>query len=234
MDELLSELVKRLQEAYGSDLVSVILYGSGAVTDHHTKYSDLNILCVLQQVGLTELRKGEKAVQWWIKQKQPAPLLFSVEEVGCYDEVFPIEFLDIQQNHRVLYGGDPIATMQVDKTNHRRQVEHELSSKLLRLRQRYLCIHPKDKDVVRLMVDSIASFATLTRHALIVAGVAAPAAKREIFDAAASRFPLDATPFHTVLKIREGSEKLSGEQVHSLFASYLEQITRLEEVLDHL
>src|ERR1039458_8974297 len=145
MDELLNELVKRLQEAYGSDLVSVILYGSGAVTDHHTKYSDLNVLCTLQHVGLVELRKGEKAIQWWIKQKQPAPLLLSVEEVGCYDEVFPIEFLDIQQNHRVLYGEDPIASIQVDSTNHRRQLEHELSSKLLRLRQRYLVLHPKDK-----------------------------------------------------------------------------------------
>jgi hypothetical protein len=234
MDELLTELVKRLQEAYGTELASVILYGSGAVSDHHTKYSDLNVLCTLQRVGLEELRKGEKAFQWWIKQKQPAPVLFSVEEVGCYHEVFPIEFLDMQQSHRVLYGDDPIASIQVDRTNHRRQVEHELSSSLLRLRQRYLVLHPKEKDVARLMVESIATLATLARHALIIAGAAAPARKQEVFDAAAVRFSLDATPFQTVLKIREGTEKPSGGQIHSLFGSYLEQIAKLEDVLDHL
>ena len=74
MEELLNELVKRLKEAYGDELLSVILYGSGAVTDHHKKYSDLNVLCGLRQVGLVELRKGEKAIRWWLKQKQPPPL----------------------------------------------------------------------------------------------------------------------------------------------------------------
>jgi hypothetical protein len=222
MDDLLNELH------------SVILYGSGAATDHHKAFSDLNVIVVLRQVSLDELRKVQKAMEWWIKQKQPAPLVISVEELDEYDEVFPIEFLDIQQTHRVLYGPDPIAAMQVDKINHRCQVEHELSSSLLRLRQRYLIVHPKDKDVVQLMADSVASFATIARHALIIAGVPAPAKKRSIFEAAAVRFGIDAAPFETVLKIREGTEKVGGAQVHTLFASYLEQITKLEEVVDQL
>ncbi len=232
MEALLNELVKRLKDVYGNDLVSVVLYGSGAATDHHKKHSDLNVLCTLRHVGLAELRQGEKAVQWWIKQKQPAPLLLSAEEVRGRDDVFPIEFLDIQQTHRILYGEDPFASIQVDRTNHRRQVEHELSSNLLRLRQRYLVLHPSEKDVAKLMLDSIASFATLARHALILAGATAPVKKREIFQAAAACFGLDAAPFDTVLKIREGTEKTP--DAHALFASYLEQITKLEEVIDKL
>jgi len=234
MEELLTELVERLKQTYGDTLVSVVLYGSAAASDHHKKHSDLNVICALQQVGMDELRKGQKTIEWWTKQKQPAPLLLSVEELRGYDEVFPIEYLDIQQSHRVLYGEDPIATIQVDRTNHRRQLEHELSSNLLRLRQRYLVLHPKEKDVIRLMIDSIASFATAARHALLIAGVDAPSRKKEIFDAAAARFGLDAAPFHTVLKIREGIEKLASQQVHALFARYVEQIAKLEEVLDNV
>src|SRR5258708_20201421 len=127
MDDLLNELVTRLKEAYGDALHSVILYGSGAATDHHKDFSDLNVLAVLRQVGLDELRNGQKAVEWWIKQKQPAPLLISLEELDEYDEVFPIEFLDIQQARRMLYGPDLIAAMQVDKSNHPSHLEHELS-----------------------------------------------------------------------------------------------------------
>lgn len=234
MDDLLNELVKRLKEAYGDVLHSVILYGSGAATDHHKTFSDLNVMAVLRQVGIDELRKGQKAVEWWLKQKQPAPLLISLEELDEYDEVFPIEFLDIQQTHRMLFGPDLIAAMQVDKTNHRCQVEHELSSSLLRLRQRYLVVHPKEKDVVQLMADSVASFATIARHALIVAGVAAPAKKRAIFEAAAARFGIDAAPFETVLNVREETEKVDGARVHALFSAYLDQIAKLEDSLDHL
>ena len=78
MEELLTELVQRLKDAYSKDLVSVLLYGSAAANDHHKKHSDLNVLCMLHQVGLGELRKGEKTMQWWIQPKQPTPLLLSV------------------------------------------------------------------------------------------------------------------------------------------------------------
>ena len=234
MEKLLNELVQRLQEAYGGDLVSVVLYGSGASGDHHAQFSDLNVICILKQVGVAELRKGEKAMQWWVKQKQPAPLLLSAEEVREAQDVFPIESLDIHQSHRVLHGEDLFSRIGVERTNHRWQVEHELRSSLLRLRQRYLSVHPNEKEVVQLMAKSLATVATLARHALILAGEAAPARKREVLEAAAERFGLDPESFRAVLGVREGTEKLTGERVHSLFAALLEQVRKLAQAVDRL
>ena len=234
MEKLLSELVERMKEAYGGDLVSVVLYGSAASGDQQAKFSDLNVICVFKQVGVAELRKGEKAIQWWVKQKQPAPLLISVEEAQNGHDAFPMEFLDIQQSHRVLYGEDLLAQIEVDLTNHRSQVEHELRSALLRLRQRYLVAHPNEKEVIQLMAKSLPTFATLARHALLLTGTAAPARKREALEAAAVHFGLDPAPFRAVLGIREGTEKPTGEQVHALFAGYLDQIGALAQAVDRL
>ena len=227
-------MVARLKEAYGDDLVSVVLHGSAAHDNSQKQHLNLNTICILRRVGVTELRKGEKVVSWWQKKKQPIPLFQSVEEIRNSHDVFPIEYMDIQQSHRLLFGEDLFTPIAVDRKNHRTQLEYELRASLLRLRQKYLALHPNEKDVVRLMVESIPSFATMARHALIVAGASGPAKKRDVFDASAARFALDAAPFQTVLNIRDGTEKLSGQQVHSLFASYLEQITKLGEVLDHL
>ncbi len=47
MERVLNELVERLTKTYQDRLVSVVLYGSAAVGDHHGRYSDLNVLCVL-------------------------------------------------------------------------------------------------------------------------------------------------------------------------------------------
>jgi len=239
MEKLLNELVKRMQEAYGDDLISVVLYGSAASGDVHEKYSDLNVLCVLRVVGVPELRKGEKAVEWWMKQKHPAPhpapMILSVEEALNSHDAFPIEFLDMQHSHRVLYGKDLISGIEVSTRQHRQQVEHELRTGLLRLRARYLAVQQNEKEVVQLMARSIATFATLARHALILAGEKnVPIRKREIFDAATKRFRLNPVPFLMVLEIREGTQTLSGDHVHSLFASYLEQVTRLAEAVDKL
>ncbi|MBI4442215.1 MAG: nucleotidyltransferase domain-containing protein [Acidobacteria bacterium] len=234
MDKLLNELVTRLREAYGDDLVSVVLYGSAASGDYQVKFSDLNILCILRVVGVPELQRGGRVIEWWRKQKQPPPLLLSVEETRNAHDAFPIEFLDIRQSHRVLYGEDLASQIQVNAAHHRRQVEHELRSGLLRLRARYLVMQRDGKGVIQLMAKSLPTFATLARHALLLAESGAPIRKREAFEAASQRFGLHPLPFETLLRIREGTQKVTGEQVHALFASYLEQITRLVQAVDNL
>jgi|ERR1043166_6293037 hypothetical protein len=235
MEKLLNEFVKRMQEAYGDDLVSVVLYGSAASGDFHEKFSDLNILCVLRVVGVPELRKGEKPVQWWMQQKNPVPLILSIEEAMNSHDAFPIEFLDIKQSHRLLFGKDLASGIVVSTRQHRQQLEHELRMGLLRLRNRYLAVQQNEKNVVELMARSIATFATFARHALILAGENdVPIRKREIFNAATKRFHLNPLAFETVLQVREGTQTLEGEQVHSLFSSYLEQVTRLTQVVDKL
>ncbi len=240
MEKLLSELVDRLREAYGSDLISVVLHGSAARSSQHTEHSDLNTICILRNTGIADLRKGSKAFQWWEKQKQPFPLLLSAEEVRESHDVFPIEYIDIQRSHRVLHGDDLFTSIQVDRRNHRAQVEYELRSSILRLRQRYLGLHPSDREVTQLMVKSISSVATLARHALILAAngansaPATPAHKAEVFDAASARFGLNVAPFHSLLRIRQGREKISGDQVHSLFAAYVDQIVKLADAVDQL
>ena len=81
MEKRLAELVEKLKNAHGAQLVSVILYGSGAREDHHAKYSDLNVLCVLERVSPAELRASEPVSRWWRELGNPSPLLLSAEEV---------------------------------------------------------------------------------------------------------------------------------------------------------
>ena len=234
MEKLLNELAERLKGAYGEELISVVLYGSAASGEFHKKFSDLNILCVLKRIGIGELEQGQETVRWWQKQHQPPPLMLSREEVENAHDAFPIEFLDIQQNHRILHGEDIVAQIEVHTQQHRRQVEHELRSGLLRLRERYLGLQREKKEVARLMLDSLPTFSTLFRHALILAGVQAPMKKREIFQKAAEHFSISINPFETLLKTREGVHKLADGEIKPVFESYLGQITRMAEAVDKL
>lgn len=234
MEKLLAELVTRLKNSYGDDLVSVVLYGSAATGEYHEKFSDLNVLCVLKSIGVRELEKSEETVSWWLKQKQPLPLFLSREEVENSCDAFPIEFLDIRQNRRVLYGEDVVEKIEVKTAQHRRQVEHETRAGLLRLRERFLGMQRSKKEVSQLMLDSLPTFSTLFRHALILGGVAAPSKKREIFQAAAERFSIAVGPFLTLLETREGKRKLADEEVKPLFEAYLTEITRMTAAIDKL
>jgi predicted nucleotidyltransferase len=134
--EALKNLVEQLHEAAKENLESIILYGSAARGDFHEAHSDLNVLCVLRSLRAAELDRVSVAVKWWTTvQRQPAPLFFTVEELRASADVFAIEILDMQQSHRVLYGTDIVAGISVPMNLHRVQVEHELRTLLLRLRQ---------------------------------------------------------------------------------------------------
>ena len=234
MDQLLNDLVDRLKAAYGEDLLSVVLYGSAASGDFHRKHSDLNVLCVLKQVELAELERGAELFRWWMKKDQPPPLLLSAEEIRDGSDVFPIEFLDIRENYRLLHGADLVASIEVNTANHRRQVEHELRSRLLRLRKRFLETQHDTKAVTQLMIESLSTFATLFRHALLLAGFPAPIKKHEIFRAVAEHFHVGPAPFEPLLEVREGMRRLTAAEVRPWFESYLAGITIMSEVVDEL
>ena len=233
-EQLLDELVQRLRGDLGDDLHSVVLYGSAVTGDFQEKVSDLNVLCVLSAVGPAQLEKAYPAVDHWMKKKQPVPIFLSIEEISNAHDAFAIEFMDIRAAYKVLHGEDVIARISVDPVHHRHQVEHELRSRLLRLRERFLALQEDRRELIQLMVDSVPTFSTLFRHALILSGDDPPVKKREIFQQAAARFSISAAPFEALLDVRAGDRRLKDDEIRTLFEDYLREITRTAEHVDRL
>src|ERR1039457_1709019 len=88
MDKVLTQLVEKLQKAYGDRLVSVVLYGSAVAGDHHPHFSDYNVLCVLSEITSRQLGAGEDVFRWWREQGSPAPLLLTEHEVTTSSVLF--------------------------------------------------------------------------------------------------------------------------------------------------
>jgi len=136
----LGELVKRLKEFAAANLESVILFGSAARGNFREGHSDLNVACILHSLTVEELGRLAHVVRWWcVEQKEPAPLFFTREELKHAADVFAIEILDMKHGRRVLYGADVVAEIEVPMNLHRVQIEHDLRTTILKLRQHYLC-----------------------------------------------------------------------------------------------
>jgi len=231
-EKLLAQLVERLLKAYSRDLRAVILYGSAATGDFHEKHSDLNVLCVLRELDVARLEKSEPVANWWRALGNPAPLLLSEGELEHSSDSFAVEFLDIQAEHKLLYGDDLVSRLTVDPAYHRVQVEHELRAKLLTLRHRYLGIYRDHKAVLKLMQDALPSFSTLFRHALILAGERPSLRKREIVQGASERFGFDPAPFLAAVEMRRGELRPGGVDARATFQAYYQGIARVIEAVD--
>ncbi|MFB3828524.1 MAG: hypothetical protein ACE15B_17280 [Bryobacteraceae bacterium] len=234
MERVLNQLTQKLQAAFKDRLVSVLLYGSGAAGDHHARYSDLNILCVLDRVGVAELKSAEPVFRWWREKGNPAPLLLSEQEVRTMTDCFAIEFHDIQARHRVLWGAEVVAPLTVDDSFYRAQVEHELRAKLLRLRQKAGGMMEDAALLRRLIADSVSTFCVLFRHALVLHGVDAGFSKREIVDRARQTFGMDPAPFEKLLDLREQRIKPREVEPVRLLESYMASIQAVIDAVDGL
>jgi predicted nucleotidyltransferase len=227
----LQELVKRLQEACGNNLVSVVLYGSAAREDFHEQYSDVNLLAVFKDLGANALTALMPIVRWWTQEEHfSPPLIMTVEELRESADVFAIELLDIQRTHRTLFGEDIVSKVEVPLNLHRVEVEHELRTTLLRLRQ-HLLLRPDDPGELHgVLAKSSSSVLTLFRHALIALGDDPPHPKVELLNYAGQVFGFDAAPLQGILTLRtDPQHPLDGVAVYH---SYMGAIARVAHELD--
>jgi hypothetical protein len=234
MEHILVELVEKLQKAHSAALVSVILYGSAATAEQKDAFSDFNVLCVLRQVTPVELEASEPVFLWWRSLENPSPLLLSELEVQNSTDCFPIEFHDMKERRRVLYGIDVIAPLDIDYAFYRAQVEHELRAKLLRLRQKAGSVLSNRELLLKLMADSLSTFCVLFRHGLLLDGAVAEFDKRGVVLAAKERFGLDPAPFLTLIDLREQKTKAKDVEPSALFREYLKQIESMVDTVDRL
>lgn len=221
----LAEFGRRLQQTAGSNLVSAILYGSAATDEFHQGYSDLNVLCVLRDVSAAALRQISPAITWWIKHRNPTPVLLAANELPRDAEMFAIEMLDIKRHHRVLAGDDVFGALEIPIRIHRIQLEHELRTKLQLLRQHYAAAN--DRQMIELMANSISGFIALFRHALLAMGTEPPHGGSNVVNAAAQKIGFEAAPFTRLLQLRRHEIRPRDLDAHGTFAAYVAAIEKV-------
>jgi predicted nucleotidyltransferase len=228
----LNELVSRLKDTAVANLECVILYGSAARGSFHPEHSDLNVLCVLKSLAVEELTRVAPVVRWWVvEQSQPAPLFFTGEELLQSADVFSIELRDMQDKRRVLFGTDPLANFHLPTNLHRVQVEHELRTVLLKLRNAYFRAPGDPRELTPVLRKSFSSVLTLLRHVIIAFGEEPPAAARAIIKRAAELTHANPAAFDTVLRLREHND--AGAEIVQVYGAYLAAIESVIRALDH-
>jgi hypothetical protein len=233
-EKLIGEFIERLREAAGANLKSVILYGSAAAGNYVPEYSDVNLLCVLGDTSFAAIAALTPPVIWWGRQKHHAPLLMTTEEIRRGADVFSIEYLDMKQHYRVLWGDDALKGLEIPMTFHRLQLEYELREKTILLRQRLLVIAEDEGAKWELLLRSVPAFGTLVRHALIALGESAAISKREAVEKLGTKAGFDAGAIVQVIDVRHGKLDRKNLNVDDVFARYLKAVERITAALDEM
>jgi hypothetical protein len=230
--DTIDEFVRRVREAGGSNVESVILFGSAVAGDFHEGLSNLNMMCVLRDSSLKALQALSPAAKWWDGKKQTPPLCLTKQELQRSTDVFTIELLDMQQHHRVLHGDDPLKDLRIPMDLHRVQVEYELREKLILLRQHLLLVVDNEARLWEVVLRSVSSLSTLFRHTLIALGDSASTSRREAVAALAQRVGFDGGSILQVLDVREGKVDRKKIDVVDLAGRYVASVEKVIAAVD--
>jgi len=230
----IAEFVERIRAAAGTNLESVILFGSAVSGDFHSEFSNFNLFCVLRDSSFASLQALAPVARWWDRQKQPLPLFMTRSELARSTDVFTIELMDMQQHHRVLYGDDVLKDLHIPLHLHRVQVEYELREKLILFRQQLLLASGDKRRLWDLLLRSAPSFTTLFRHALIALDGSAPAAKHEAVQALSRRVGFSPSAIDQVLDVREHKLDRGTLDINDVVAGYLAAVQQVCDAVDRM
>ncbi len=218
----------------GTERLDGLVYGSAAAGDFIPKRSDYNILIALNKITPKDLRDAHACIREWHRMGHPVPVYFTVSELQNAADVFPIEFHQMTVAHKVLYGTDVIAGLNISDEFLRHQTEYELRSNLIQLRRQYIPASASVEGLAKLMSESLPSFSALFRAVLLLHGGEPPVTKHEIVDMTIEKLGLDRAVFESIFALREKTEapKLSEKSANDLFADYMDQIEKVIDSVD--
>ena len=175
------KFTEALIESFDENLYSVLLFGSAARASQRGNtgefkegISDINIAIILENVGTSELNVILNIGRKFKKSGLAIPLVFKRGHIPSSLDTFPLEFFDMQQNHIVLYGADPLEEAVIETKNLRHQCEVEFKGQLIQPRRGYLAAGENREMLTRLMSASVSSILAACKGMAIMAGKTPP------------------------------------------------------------
>ena len=232
--EIFPEIIDEYKALFGDDLISIILYGSATGKDYRPGKSDINFMVILSEEGIENLDKAVKTVTKWQKRKVAIPLFLTDIYVETSMDVFPIEYLNFQRNHILVYGKDILNDISFNPEFIRLQCEREIKGKLLLLREAFLETAGKGRGLREVIGHSIQAFIAIFKALLYLKGKETPPENREIIRITCEAFDLDVTLFEKLIDIKEERIKPKDEEIRNLFKGYLTEVRKLSKIADAL
>lgn len=234
MEQVLQKFVQDVQGVYGEDLLAILLYGSAATGEHVTGRSDINVAVVLRRLTAALLRKASGSLRNWHRQGFATPLFLDPETLHASLDAFPIEFLDMQERHRTLWGPDLLADLHVGRGNLRFQCEQELRGKLLKLCQSYVESAHTPTELERILGIAVPSIVVLARTLLRLGGEDPSGGTDTVLERTQARFGAFTSSLRKAYQLKRADIRLAGSSIEMLYQGVLEEVQGLVRVVDGL
>ncbi|HIC85424.1 MAG TPA: nucleotidyltransferase domain-containing protein [Desulfobacterales bacterium] len=232
--EIFPAITQELKEIYRENLISIVLYGSAATPAYKPGKSDINLMVVLTEEGIQNLDLAFGFVSRWRKRGVAVPLFLTETYIMTSLDVYPLEYITMQNSYMMVYGPDPLKDLTFDPQWVRLQCEREIKGKLVLLREGFLASQGKRAILKQLASDSIVSFVVIFEGLLFLKGLSPKKDRRNTIKTVCEAYGLDGQLFEKLLDIKEGLSSPGNDELIGLFKSYISQVRFLAQKVDEM
>ncbi|MGC4095504.1 MAG: hypothetical protein QM706_00155 [Nitrospira sp.] len=225
--KLLKSYVKDVANVYGEELEGILLYGSAVRGEFLPNRSNLNMLLVMSSYDLAALKKYDALHKRWSKEQVVVPLFLTAADLQSASSTFPLEYQDILDGHRLLWGQDPFVGLKIDPRYLVAEVLQGLRGNLFRLRQRLVEGRSTEEAMTILLSLSITALLPVLRglQRLLVRPV--PAHGEPLLKDLESYLQVDLTGLHDAWLLKRGQISPGQREIPKLMDRYLASLARL-------
>ena len=210
------DMITEIQKIFGGNLVCIAEFGK----------EDSQIVIILDQIDSHTLNSAKKNLQDCFKKTKKFPLLLTKEELMDGMDVFPLDFLNMKLNHKILFGEDILNNLKFDKKHIRRQLEFEFRSKLINLRQSYLVVK-SNKELKLIIESSIPTLLPMLNGLLFLKGKKVPNNLEDIFNLTEKEYKLNIS---ALSEIKRNGHLDKEEAIKKL----VDLLSKLSHILDEM
>lgn len=185
VSRVLNGFLEQARNAFGDDLLAIVLYGSGAEGKLRPT-SDVNLLLVLSafdQKKADQLREPLRIAHAAIQLRA---MFLLDSELRPATEAFAVKFADVIRRRRVLYGDDPFADISISRGASVVRLKQTLLNLTLRLREGYIARGLREEQLVAMIADAAGPLRSCAATLLELEGMPAGSPKEALHQVAAS------------------------------------------------
>jgi hypothetical protein len=233
VERALTAFVAAAKAAFGADLVSIVLFGSGAEQNLRPT-SDVNILLVLKRFDQAQADSLREPLRFAHAAIELNAMFMLEAEVPAAMEAFAVKFSDIQHRHRVLHGSDPFADVTVPDAALLRRLKQVLLNLQIRLRERYILMSLREEQLGRVIADAAPPLRSSAASILQLEGNPARSPKKALEQVVtALNDPAFTEVLGAMTKVR-GGERLEPGKAPTILIDLMRLTEKLRERVEHL
>lgn len=227
--DIVDELVGDYRSAYGDKLLSVVMYGSAVTHEYRPGISDINIAVVLADNSIAEVARSVSLQKKWRKRGVATPFFMTREYIATSCDTYPVEFLNMRANHRVLHGESFLDELRIGQEHLRLQCERELKGAALHLRTAFVQCAGDRRGIGRLFSASMRRFIPVFVALLVLKDRTIPASKGDIVSAVEDAYGLGVS---VLSEIQNANERELRQRQQRLFEAYVAAVDKLISIVD--